>query len=55
MKISVEAFLQSLKYMGVGMLGIFIVIAIIVLMVTLLNKVTSHFGKKNNEKDLENG
>lgn len=55
MNISVEAFLQSLKYMGVGMLGIFIVIAIIVLMVTLLNKVTSHFDKKNNEKDLENG
>lgn len=55
MNISVEAFVQSLKYMGVGMLGIFIVIAIIVVMVTLLNKVTSRFGKKNNEKDLENG
>ncbi len=37
-------FIDNLKYMGLGMLGIFIVIGIIILATVVLNKVTS---KKN--------
>lgn len=37
-------FIYNLKYMGLGMLGIFIVIGIIILATVVLNKVTS---KKN--------
>ena len=36
--INVQAFLQTLPIMGKGMLGIFIVTAVIVLCVTVLNK-----------------
>ncbi len=39
--ISIDAFIQSLPVMGKGMLGIFIVTAIIVLSILILNKVTS--------------
>lgn len=35
------AFVDNLKYMGLGMLGIFIVIGVIVLSVVVLNKVTA--------------
>ena len=45
MGINVQAFLQSLPIMGMGMAGIFIVTAIIIAVVALLNKVTSHFEK----------
>ena len=38
-------FIYNLKYMGLGMLGIFIVIGIIILATVVLNKVTS---KKSN-------
>lgn len=34
-------FIYNLKYMGLGMLGIFIVIGIIILATVVLNKVTS--------------
>ncbi|MBE7039075.1 MAG: oxaloacetate decarboxylase [Ruminococcaceae bacterium] len=33
-------FVYNLKYMGIGMLGIIIVIGIIILVTTILNKVT---------------
>ncbi|MBQ4087449.1 MAG: oxaloacetate decarboxylase [Clostridia bacterium] len=33
-------FIENLRYMGVGMLSIFIVIGVIVLITDLLNKVT---------------
>lgn len=33
-------FVYNLKYMGVGMLGIFIVIGVIVLITMFLNKIT---------------
>ena len=33
------AFIENLKYMGLGMLGIFIVIAIIAIVTIFLNKV----------------
>ena len=36
--LNVQAFLQTLPIMGKGMLGIFIVTAVIVLCVTVLNK-----------------
>ncbi len=35
------AFIENLKYMGLGMLGIFIVIGVIVLSVVALNKLTA--------------
>ena len=38
---NVQAFIENLKYMGVGMLGIFIVIGIIVLSTMLINKIFS--------------
>ena len=41
MKIDVQALLESLPYMGKGMLGIFIVTLAIILTVTILNKVTT--------------
>lgn len=43
------AFVENLKYMGVGMLGIFIVIGIIILSVVALNKLTAP-KKTNSEK-----
>ena len=45
------AFVENLKYMGVGMLGIFIVIGIIILSVVALNKVT--VAKKKSDEDAE--
>ena len=44
---NMEGILESLKIMGLGMVGIFIVTAVIVILVTLLNKSTS--GKKKKE------
>ena len=35
------AFVENLKYMGLGMLGIFIVIGVIILSVVALNKLTA--------------
>lgn len=44
------AFLDTLPYMGKGMLGIFIVIGIIIAVTSLLNAVTSKTGKNKNDK-----
>ncbi len=41
MNISLQAFLDSLPIMGIGMVGIFIVIVIIFLLILGLNKVFS--------------
>ena len=38
---NVHAFIENLKYMGVGMLGIFLVIGIIVLSTMLINRLFS--------------
>lgn len=46
MNIDVKAFMDSLQYMGKGMLGVFIVMLVIILMTVALNKVTAMFGKK---------
>ena len=40
-------FVNSLKYMGFGMLGIFVVIGLIVVSTVVLNRATA--GKKNTE------
>ena len=40
MSINVQAFLDALPIMGLGMVGIFIVTLIIIIVVTLLNKTT---------------
>jgi len=40
MNINPMNFVYNLKYMGIGMLGIIIVIGIIILVTTILNKVT---------------
>lgn len=44
MNINPMNFISNLKYMGVGMLGIIIVIGVIILITMLLNKLTE---KKN--------
>lgn len=48
MNFNPAAFVENLKYMGVGMLGIFIVIGVIILSVVVLNKVTAP--KKNTDE-----
>ena len=37
-------FLSNLKYMGLGMLGIFVVIGVIILLTVILNKTTKSSG-----------
>ncbi len=44
-----EAFVENLKYMAAGMIGIFLVIGVIVLTIVLLGKLTAP-KKKNNEE-----
>jgi len=44
-EVNVQRMLESLPYMGKGMLGIFIVTGAIILVVTVLNSVTNK--KKN--------
>lgn len=41
MQINVQAFLEALPIMGLGMAGIFIVTIIIILIVMILNKTTT--------------
>ncbi len=41
MDINVMNFVTNLKYMGLGMLGIIVVIGVIILITMFLNKVTS--------------
>ena len=47
LEINVKAFLDSLRYMGIGMVGIFAVTIVIVISMILLNKFTSR--KSDNE------
>lgn len=47
MNMNIMNFVYNLKYMGVGMLGIFIVIGVIVLITMFLNKITEP--KKDDE------
>jgi len=41
MNLNIDAFMNSLPLMGKGMLGIFVVTIVIIIMIALLNKVTS--------------
>lgn len=41
MDINIMNFVYNLKYMGLGMLGIIVVIGVIILITMFLNKVTS--------------
>ena len=49
--IDIGRFLESLKYMGLGMLGIFIVMGVIILSVLGLGKITA---KKKKTEENEN-
>lgn len=42
MNMNLMNFVYNLKYMGVGMLGIFVVIGVIILITMFLNKVTEN-------------
>ncbi|MBQ9779462.1 MAG: hypothetical protein IJW00_00810 [Clostridia bacterium] len=44
-----EAFIENLKYMGAGMIGIFLVIGVIILTIMLLGKLTAP--KKQDEEE----
>ena len=46
---NVHAFLQTLPYMGMGMLGIFIVTGLMILSIAVLNKATAP-RKKDEDK-----
>ena len=46
MKLNVELFLETLGYMGTGLVGIFTVTAVIILSIFLLNKLGSALDKK---------
>lgn len=46
MELNVDLFIDTLKIMGKGMLGIFIITAVIIAMIVILNKLTSP--KENN-------
>lgn len=41
MRFAVDSFMETLPIMGKGMLGIFVVTAVIILVVLLLNKLTN--------------
>ena len=47
---SAMAFVENLKWMGLGMLGIFIVIGVIILSVNILNKVTAPKSEKKSDE-----
>lgn len=46
MNINIMNFVANLKYMGLGMLGIIVVIGVIILITMFLNKVTDKKGNK---------
>ena len=50
MDINISNFVKNLPYMGKGMLGIFIVTALIVLVVNALNNIPEKKSKKNKEE-----
>ncbi len=53
MKIDVDAFVNSLPIMGNGLLGIFIVTAVIVIGIYILRAVTSRKTEPEEAKDME--
>ena len=53
LEVNVDRFLKSFVYMGKGMLGIFIVIGVLVLGITALNKLSSRPKKKDEDNSQE--
>ncbi len=53
MEFNPAAFVKNLSYMGVGMIGIFAVIGVIILSVVVLNKVTAPKKNKTDEGSAE--
>lgn len=55
MTIDVQNFINSLPYVGLGMLGVFIVIGAIILIMTAMIKIENKIieNKKNKENDKE--
>jgi hypothetical protein len=49
MELNIELFMQTLPMMGKGMLGIFIVTAVLILGILLMNKLTS--GRKDRDEE----
>ena len=49
MNLNPMAFVENLRYMGIGMLGIFVVIGLIVLSTLILNAATAP--KKDNKEE----
>ena len=49
MNINPMAFVENLRYMGIGMLGIFVVIGLIILSTLILNAVTAPKKDKKEE------
>ena len=50
-RIDFDAFLNSLQYMGMGLVGIFAVTAIIIACVFGLNKTMTYFANRSKKKD----
>ena len=48
MNIDIMRFVENLKYMGIGMLGVFMIIAIIVVATYLIGHFTSHSSGDDN-------
>ena len=42
-------FINNLKYMGIGMLGVFIIVGIIILATYAIGKFTANLSDKNNK------
>ena len=51
MQINVERFIDSLQYMWKGMLCIFIVIAVIIISIKVMNSLTNKLAKKRKVDD----
>ena len=47
---NVSAFVASLKYMGLGMLGIFAVMLVIYVLIAVLNRVTAEKGGREHKQ-----
>ncbi len=44
-------FIYNLKYMGVGMLGVFIIVGIIIAATYATNKITNNLAKRRRERE----
>lgn len=44
-------FVNNLKYMGIGMLGIFLIVGVIAVATYVINRVANKYAKKKNEQD----